>query len=166
MVIFPKKAKRLVVPLTKEAKEATQPGKYDGLFKWKNPKTGNEFLARVVAEGRGKKKKKKLELMYILLDKATIPKRPFIRDGIAKSRLRLKADVEQAVLGVMRGELEPKDVMMSVGARAVGHIQAYMPNVLPKKGKIALAPDPRLTTTLIQTGQLRAHVTFTVEEAQ
>jgi hypothetical protein len=104
-----------------------------------------------------------LELVYLLLPSVTIPERSFIRASFHKDKALIKGKIEEAVKGVATGGTSAEQALMSVGAWCVGSVKRFMPTVEPKKSALTLAPDPDFSTTLIHSGQLRNHVTFTIE---
>lgn len=73
--VRPVRAKALTIPLTKEAVYAGRAGNMDGLFFYRQKKTGNTFLARR-EQGRGKNPR--LRLHWLLTDKAVVPARPIV----------------------------------------------------------------------------------------
>lgn len=71
-VIKPRNAKKLAIPLTKEARRAGSPRNFaDKLFA-KRSKKGNLILAAAAPNGQG------VTAQYLLVDQVTIPARPFL----------------------------------------------------------------------------------------
>jgi phage gpG-like protein len=85
--IRPVRAKRLAVPMTREAARVGSPrGRFPRPLFVLVARTGSLFLAESKLKGRGKKRKPETVLQYALRASVTVPARPFV--GFSEETLR------------------------------------------------------------------------------
>lgn len=85
-VVRPKRAKMLAIPLTKEAKRAGSPRRFKGTLQFVPTRAGNRFLLVGVANLRRKASGNSAVPQFLLVDKVTVPARPFL--GLSAAALQ------------------------------------------------------------------------------
>lgn len=154
--ITPKTAKNLAIPL-QPAMRGKSPREIKDAIYVDNGE--NRFICRKIGK-RGKTER--LEFLFLLLPRVTIPERSFIRAGYDGNKDKLAAACQNAVRSVIVGELTAEQACHHIGIAAVGMIKRYMHTVQPPKSSLTLQSSPGKTTVLQQTGRLRDSITYEV----
>ena len=150
--IKPKTAKNLAIPLQPKCKEKS-PRDFPDAFAIDNGEN------RFIVQNKGKDR---LDFLFLLLPKVTIPERSFIRAGYDANKNALAEAAHELVGRVVLGELTAEQACDNLGIQAVAMIQEYMDTVTPPKSSLTLASAPGKTSTLVQSGRLRNSISFEV----
>lgn len=156
--ITPKNAKNLAIPLRPDMK-GKSPKEVEGAIYVDNGE--NRFICRKA--GGGKKGPERLEFLFLLLPKVTIPERSFLRAGYDGNKDKLAEACQRAVRRVILGELTADQACHNIGVAAVGMIKRYMHTIQPPKSNLTLQSSPGKTATLVQTGRLQNSITYEVK---
>ncbi len=154
--IYPKNVKNLSIPLTKEAKEAGSPRKFDDLMWVPGHDPGVSFLVRPKRKkdrihrqmpekpdlGQkpqrhdGKRSKKKgggeefnsddYEWLYMLVKKSVIPERSFIRASYDTGKSELESNCKRAIDGIIREGWTAQQAAEYVGTWAAEMTRKYL----------------------------------------
>lgn len=172
--IHPKKVKNLTIPLTKEAKAAKSPRAFNDLEWIPGHDPGVSFLAR-----RKKRRRKgptsdgitpaddydpdDYTWMYMLVKKANIPERSFIRASYDTGQDTLERICKEAIEGIVREGWTAQEAADHIGKWALEMTREYFNTKLsPEKSDTTMR-----TTTQYQplhdTGRLFKSITYRVE---
>ena len=157
--IRPKNAKNLAIPLRPDMK-GKSPKEVEGAIYIDNGE--NRFICRKVGGGK-KEGPERLEFLFLLLPKVTIPERSFLRAGYDGNKDSLAAACQNAVRRVIFGELTADQACHNIGVAAVGMIKRYMHTIQPPKSSLTLQSSPGKTATLVQSGRLQNSITYEVK---
>lgn len=89
-----------------------------------------------------------------------IPKRSFIRGYFDESEEKLRKDLAKLIPSIVQGTRTPEEVVNLMGVRMVGQIQARIAKRIPPPLKQATIDRKGSSVPLIDTGQLRASITY------
>lgn len=148
------KGKYLVIPLKAKYK-GVDPKTLDLFFL--HTKEGHNFLCKNVG-------KDKIEFCYMLAKQVNIPERSFIRSTFDENMDNWVAFFSKRIEMICMGQLTAKEAYSQLGAQIVGDIQKKMRNIKepPLSGVTKAARRGNSDNPLIDTGQLRQHVTWRV----
>ncbi len=93
---------------------------------------------------------------------ATIPERSFIRAWYDESQAQIMAAFRAVMKSVARGEITQAQAFAQLGSLFVGQIQERIVNQIPPPLAESTILAKGSSTPLIDTGQLRASITFEV----
>lgn len=148
------KGKFLVIPLSAKYKDV-DPKSLDLFFM--RTKEGHNFLCRNVGKG-------KIEFCYMLAKQVNIPERSFIRSTFDENLDSWVAFFAKRIEKICQAEMTAKQAYDQLGARIVGDVQKKMRNLrTPPLSGVTIAGRKRHSSNpLVDTGQLRQHVTWRV----
>ena len=93
-----------------------------------------------------------------------IPPRPFITIGIAKKRGEIRASLRQIAKSVVEGKYDLGTGMEKLGQLGQQAIQDQIGSNMPPPNSPATVKAKGSSKTLIDTGRMRASITFQVED--
>lgn len=148
-----KNGKRLAIPLNKKAR-GKSPREFKDLFPLRT-KEGKLYLVR-------NKGKTEIEFMYWLATKVVIPERSFIRGGFDANADKFSNKAVKDLKHVVNGDLSVKSYFDLVGEYMVGELKKYLTNLKDPPNSFATSSAKGKSNPLVDTGQLRKHITFKV----
>lgn len=150
--ITPKTARNLAIPL-KPSMRGKSPREVSDT--WVLDTGENRFIVR----SRGEQ----LDFLFLLVPKAAIPERSFIRAGYDSGKDKLAQACELAARAVVFDGISAETAAHRIGTAAVGIIKGYMRSgALLPKSSITLASAPGKTSPLIQSGRLINAIAYEV----
>lgn len=157
LTITPKNSKTLAIPVKKIARKKS-PRDFSDLF-FVPSNHGNEvgYLARHTNKAHG------IEILFVLMKQVKIPERSFMRESFDANIGKIQKYVDKELFRVLDFELSPNEFYNKLGTFCVSLIKKYMTTLKnPPKSPLTLASNPNKTNPLIDTGRLRASITFRV----
>ena len=152
--IRPRNAKRLAIPLNKQARE-NSPRSFDDLFTLRT----NDGSLYLVRNGGGNR----LIFMYWLATEVHIPERAFIRGGFDANVSKIGKRTETLLRTVILGQNSLDVFWDALGDSIVGMIQRYMTTLKdPPNSPITVAAKGGKSNPLVASGRLRDAITFRV----
>lgn len=92
-----------------------------------------------------------------------IPERPFIRNAMKAGRDEFKAQVTADAKSILNGNMDMEQALSRLGISGQGKIQKEMPNTPPPNHPDTIKQKGS-STTLVDSGQLRAAVTWAIDK--
>lgn len=96
----------------------------------------------------------------------TAPRRSFLADWADEKRADIEAIALKAGSAIARGKLDGAQALEQIGAWAVGSIQERMASNIPPPLAPATIQRKGSSVALIDTGQLRASISYRVDAAE
>lgn len=150
ITIRPKNASALTIPVNPKA-HGKSAGDFPNIFR---PK-GTDVLA--IPKGKGE-----FEVLFLLLKSVTIPERSFIRSTFDEKNDDWMPFIERLINQVTSFNIEPRTMYERLGARIAGDIQEKMTVLRSPANKKLTIENKGSSNPLIDTGGLRARVTWKV----
>jgi len=151
--IRPRNAKRLAIPLNKQAR-GKSPRSFDDLWPLRT-NDGSLYLVRNKGSSR-------LEFMYWLATEVHIPERAFIRGGFDANVKQFGKMAERLFGTVLTGQNSMAVFWDTLGEYIVGQIRRYMTSLRDPPNSAITAGAKGRSNPLINTGRLRDAITFRV----
>jgi len=156
MTIKPKRAKFLTVPINKAAK-----GKRASDFPDSFIVKGNEGVSYIA---RKKGKKGKLELLFMLVPKVTIPERSFLRSGFDENVDKITRKIGRMMNDVLRFGVSPDEFLEAIGLEFAGLIQKKLRGIKSPPNHYSTTLTKGSSNPLIDTGRLVGAIRHKVVE--
>lgn len=158
MTIFPKKGKYLAIPCH-EKSVGKRPGDFPGLV----PMFGrNHNIYGLGMPRQGKDPVK----YFVLKDKVKIPERSFIRSTFDEKESAWYEFIEKQLEKVVDGEITGKQLLDRLGDRIAADIQMKIRNLHEPGNAPLTVQNKGFDNPLIQSGQLRQHVTWMIVKSR
>lgn len=93
-----------------------------------------------------------------------IPERPFMQNAMRDNKEKYKAAMKTSAVKILRGETALAGVMSKLGIVAQGDIQSEITSLMTPPNAPSTIRKKGSSNPLIDTGEMRASVTFKVED--
>lgn len=150
--ITPRNAKNLAIPL-KKSMRGKSPRDIENT--WVLESNGVAYIVRDQGKDR-------IEFLFMLLPRAVIPERSFLRAGYDANKSKIEKALMIKVNEVIQGKIDAMTAAHYVGRACVDMIKKYMRTIGPPKSNTTLASAPGKTVPLFQSGRLQAAITYEV----
>ena len=157
MNIKPKKGKNLAIPVHPAAIDKSPSDFGDSLKPLFTRKNGVPEVY-----GLGKEDGKDIEMYFLLKESINIPERSFLRAAFDEKNDDWMDFLVELIEKVCNLEIKAKTVFERLGARIAGDIQKKMADIRSPKNAALTVANKGSSNPLIDTEQLRRHVTWKV----
>jgi len=156
--IKPRRARRLAVPLTKEAR-GKSPRQFNNLFPISIPSSTSGENLLYLARNKGKNR---IQFMYLLAKEVTIPERAFIRGTFDENQNLFANQAVRLLQRVILRQMTLDDFFDFMGQFMVDRVKEYMTSLRTPANSFATKGAKGSSNPLINTGRLRESITYRV----